>query len=575
MFFSLLQTLVCVLLVNSGLYALHLTGSAGGSGGSNAPLSNQGQTHTTGALSKTPASNPFHSSNQRLNEELADLADLAQLERERLMVMGLVKQTAEESGYHGRPIITGRIKMHPAEDMDSEYSAWLSQQARNVMFGNVVKQPLNDEEDYDSGGGGSDNYEPLRSTNKYDYGRIVQPQDREFENPHNLDLDDFMELEPVQEEEDLFPDMDGYAYIEELMAEENKERLQHHYQQQQQQQQQLHHPQMPQFPGFRSHHSSANQQQQQKPHLNTHNYQNHEPFNHQQQVLQDFFEKEQKLNQQQQQQQQQQHQFNNKYRNNVRMQQKWLRKRNQLQQQQQQLTRNIFGQKNAKSSPPLHHFKTLSSNKLSLANSEATATTRINKQNKPLDAAQEQQQQQIPEQIKLEKELIKEEKQQKISSNLQAGTATAAGAATNALNKKPLIKTEKTIKLLEPKPELLQQTNHKRSGLTPASLASSAGASSPHSLASQLMLRTARGQRQYDVPQIECPTAMDGMERFACPTPDVQGRYRCIDDHVLCDGFIDCPEGEDEDRRSCMFYKTTKAHLDVLADALLRWARGR
>uniref|UniRef100_A0A1A9UVL1 Uncharacterized protein n=1 Tax=Glossina austeni TaxID=7395 RepID=A0A1A9UVL1_GLOAU len=73
----------------------------------------------------------------------------------------------------------------------------------------------------------------------------------------------------------------------------------------------------------------------------------------------------------------------------------------------------------------------------------------------------------------------------------------------------------------------------------------------------------------------QCPTAMDGMERFACPTPDVQGRYRCIDDHVLCDGFIDCPEGEDEDRRSCMFYKTTKAHLDVLADALLRWARGR
>ncbi|XP_053964236.1 uncharacterized protein LOC128867165 [Anastrepha ludens] len=73
----------------------------------------------------------------------------------------------------------------------------------------------------------------------------------------------------------------------------------------------------------------------------------------------------------------------------------------------------------------------------------------------------------------------------------------------------------------------------------------------------------------------KCPAAMDGMERFACPTPDLQGRYRCIDDHVLCDGFIDCPEGEDEDRRSCMFYKTVKAHLDVLADALLRWARGR
>ncbi|XP_072932770.1 uncharacterized protein jeb [Epargyreus clarus] len=97
----------------------------------------------------------------------------------------------------------------------------------------------------------------------------------------------------------------------------------------------------------------------------------------------------------------------------------------------------------------------------------------------------------------------------------------------------------------------------------------------PSEMASQMMLRAARSGRPYDVPQIECPPAADGMERFACPTPDRQGRYRCIDDHVLCDGFIDCPNGEDEDRQACMFYKTTKAHLDVLADALLRWARGR
>ena len=54
----------------------------------------------------------------------------------------------------------------------------------------------------------------------------------------------------------------------------------------------------------------------------------------------------------------------------------------------------------------------------------------------------------------------------------------------------------------------------------------------------------------------ECPSSEDGMERFACPTPDRMGRYRCIDDHVLCDGFIDCPTGEDEDRQACMFYKT-------------------
>ncbi|XP_018322270.1 uncharacterized protein LOC108734988 [Agrilus planipennis] len=93
--------------------------------------------------------------------------------------------------------------------------------------------------------------------------------------------------------------------------------------------------------------------------------------------------------------------------------------------------------------------------------------------------------------------------------------------------------------------------------------------------AEQLMLRSPRGGRQYDVPQVECPPAADGMDRFACPTPDRQGRYHCIDDHVLCNGFIDCPTGEDEDRQACMYYKTIKVHLDVLADALLRWAQGR
>lgn len=95
------------------------------------------------------------------------------------------------------------------------------------------------------------------------------------------------------------------------------------------------------------------------------------------------------------------------------------------------------------------------------------------------------------------------------------------------------------------------------------------------SIASQLMLRSIRGAIQYDVPQIECPVSEDGMERFACPTADRMGRFHCIDDHVLCDGFLDCPSGEDEDRQACLFYKTTKAHLDVLADAILRWARGR
>lgn len=65
---------------------------------------------------------------------------------------------------------------------------------------------------------------------------------------------------------------------------------------------------------------------------------------------------------------------------------------------------------------------------------------------------------------------------------------------------------------------------------------------------------------------------MDGMERFACPTPDRQGRYRCIDDHVLCDGFIDCPEGEDEDRQACMFYKTVSNYFQNVQNVKINYS---
>ena len=59
----------------------------------------------------------------------------------------------------------------------------------------------------------------------------------------------------------------------------------------------------------------------------------------------------------------------------------------------------------------------------------------------------------------------------------------------------------------------------------------------------------------------ECPPSEDGTDRFACPSADSLGRYRCIADHSLCDGFLDCPKGEDEDRQSCMFYKTVSIQL--------------
>lgn len=90
-----------------------------------------------------------------------------------------------------------------------------------------------------------------------------------------------------------------------------------------------------------------------------------------------------------------------------------------------------------------------------------------------------------------------------------------------------------------------------------------------------MLMRQHRAGRMYDVPQIECPASPDHTERFACPRPDRRGRFRCIDDRSLCDGFYDCPGKEDESPEQCLFYKTTKAHLDILAEALLRWARGR
>ena len=54
----------------------------------------------------------------------------------------------------------------------------------------------------------------------------------------------------------------------------------------------------------------------------------------------------------------------------------------------------------------------------------------------------------------------------------------------------------------------------------------------------------------------ECPRSPDHMERFACPRPDRRGRFRCIDDRALCDGFYDCPDKEDENPDHCLFYKT-------------------
>ncbi|KAI2802489.1 hypothetical protein BLOT_009945 [Blomia tropicalis] len=56
----------------------------------------------------------------------------------------------------------------------------------------------------------------------------------------------------------------------------------------------------------------------------------------------------------------------------------------------------------------------------------------------------------------------------------------------------------------------------------------------------------------------QCPSSDSGIDRFACPSPDIYGRFLCIDDQHICNGYMDCPKGEDEDTMSCMFYKSHK-----------------
>ncbi|KAF7496735.1 hypothetical protein SSS_03166 [Sarcoptes scabiei] len=65
--------------------------------------------------------------------------------------------------------------------------------------------------------------------------------------------------------------------------------------------------------------------------------------------------------------------------------------------------------------------------------------------------------------------------------------------------------------------------------------------------------------KSFDTPQIECPSSENGMDRFSCPSRDNYGRFLCIDDQHICDGYFDCPLGEDEERINCMFYKSNWA----------------
>lgn len=390
---------------------------------------------------------------------------MAQLERERLMLLGLAKQTAESpaggsapAGHHGRPIIAGRIQMQPSEDLDvGDYPALLQQAARGFMFGSVQKQPpppMAADEDYE------ELREFGRRPIKYDYGRVVQPPSTDheleaetmYEPLHGFgDFDDFSELEPAQGEDaghvvgedELLRELDAYQYhgLEEEPLPENPYR-------------------------------TLEQLELGAP-----------------ETLQQLLEQEQ-AQEQEQRDAPAKAKAHNTAQYNIRMQQKWARKRAQQvqkSQQQPQLQRNIFGQ----------HFKQ-QRGKLALANSEATAS-------KHLKAATRSGAGSVGSSSSSSSS--SSTSTGKINEQQEKQTATVAGDAQQQQQQAESVKQQQQQQQEQNKKESdqksMHQSNHKRSGSSSGS--AGGGYASPpvsHSVASQLMLRTARGQRQYDVPQI-------------------------------------------------------------------------
>ncbi|XP_076040848.1 uncharacterized protein LOC143025268 [Oratosquilla oratoria] len=62
-----------------------------------------------------------------------------------------------------------------------------------------------------------------------------------------------------------------------------------------------------------------------------------------------------------------------------------------------------------------------------------------------------------------------------------------------------------------------------------------------------------------------CPMTADDREMVFCPTPSMNGKWKCIDDDVLCDEVSDCPNSDDESPLQCLFYRSVKTYIqDIL-----------
>ncbi|OQV19353.1 hypothetical protein BV898_06588 [Hypsibius exemplaris] len=70
---------------------------------------------------------------------------------------------------------------------------------------------------------------------------------------------------------------------------------------------------------------------------------------------------------------------------------------------------------------------------------------------------------------------------------------------------------------------------------------------------------------------LECLANDDATTRAICPGIDKNGRYRCIEHTMLCDGKPHCPNGEDENEIMCMFHKLTLHHIGTYGQTLSKW----
>jgi hypothetical protein len=65
-----------------------------------------------------------------------------------------------------------------------------------------------------------------------------------------------------------------------------------------------------------------------------------------------------------------------------------------------------------------------------------------------------------------------------------------------------------------------------------------------------------------------CPT-VQGKTQFLCPTRNSNRYDVCITREQLCNHIVDCPDGEDEDPKHCMFYQPIDDQLKTLSHAVL------